>query len=413
MAFQTGLSGLNAASQSLDVIGNNISNSGTVGFKQSRVLFSDVFANSLNGSGASAVGIGTKAALIEQEFTQGSITTSSNPLDMAVNGKGFFRMSDNGAISYTRDGEFHLDNAGYIVNSANLKVTGYGVDASGNIVPTAPGPMQLSSAQLPPTPTSSFKTSLNLNSSEALPATGVFNATDPTSYNDSTSGSVVDSLGNSHVFTLYFVKTATAGQWNLHATVDGTPPASVNLGAGAGNPVNLNFNSSGTMTTAMPISPVALTVGGGAASPLSFGLDFTGSTQFGAGFAVNSLVQNGYQSGRLSGFNVGADGIMVGNYSNGQTKNLGQFVLANFANPQGLKQLGNGQWAETADSGLPVVGTPGSGDLGAVQASATESSNVDLTAELVNMITAQRVYQANAQSIKTEDAVLQTLVNLK
>ena len=413
MAFQTGLSGLNAASQSLDVIGNNISNSGTVGFKQSRVLFSDVFANSLNGSGASAVGIGTKAALIEQEFTQGSITTSSNPLDMAVNGKGFFRMSDNGAISYTRDGEFHLDNAGYIVNSANLKVTGYGVDASGNIVPTAPGPMQLSSAQLPPTPTSSFKTSLNLNSSEALPATGVFNATDPTSYNDSTSGSVVDSLGNSHVFTLYFVKTATAGQWNLHATVDGTPPASVNLGAGAGNPVNLNFTSSGTMTTAMPISPVALTVGGGAASPLSFGLDFTGSTQFGAGFAVNSLVQNGYQSGRLSGFNVGADGIMVGNYSNGQTKNLGQFVLANFANPQGLKQLGNGQWAETADSGLPVVGTPGSGDLGAVQASATESSNVDLTAELVNMITAQRVYQANAQSIKTEDAVLQTLVNLK
>ena len=413
MAFQTGLSGLNAASQSLDVIGNNISNSGTVGFKQSRVLFSDVFANSLNGSGASAVGIGTKAALIEQEFTQGSITTSSNPLDMAVNGKGFFRMSDNGAISYTRDGEFHLDNAGYIVNSANLKVTGYGVDASGNIVPTAPGPMQLSSAQLPPTPTSSFKTSLNLNSSEALPATGVFNATDPTSYNDSTSGSVVDSLGNSHVFTLYFVKTATAGQWNLHATVDGTPPASVNLGAGAGNPVNLNFNSSGTMTTAMPISPVALTVGGGAASPLSFGLDFTGSTQFGAGFAVNSLVQNGYQSGRLSGFNVGADGIMVGNYSNGQTKNLGQFVLANFANPQGLKQLGNGQWAETADSGLPVVGTPGSGDLGAVQASATESSNVDLTAELVNMITAQRVSQANAQSIKTEDALLQTLGNLK
>jgi flagellar hook protein FlgE len=413
MAFESGLSGLNAASQSLDVIGNNVSNAGTVGFKQSRVLFSDVFANSLNGSGSTAIGIGTQVAAIEQEFTQGAITVTNNPLDIAVNGKGFFRLSDNGTISYTRNGQFHLDSAGYVVSSDNLKVTGYSVDASGNIVPTAPGPMQISNAQLPPTPSSSFKVSLNLDSSEALPATGVFNATDPTSYNDSTSGSVIDSLGNSHVFTMYFVKTATAGQWNLHATVDGTATTNVNLGAGAGNPVNLNFNSSGALTTAMPISPVALTIGGGAASPMSFGVDLNGSTQFGASFAVNSLTQDGFASGRLAGFNVGADGVMVGHYTNGQSRNLGQFVLANFSDPRGLKPVGNGRWDETADSGLPVVGAPGSGDLGAVQASATESSNVDLTAELVNMITAQRIYQANAQSIKTQDAVLQTLVNLK
>ncbi len=413
MAFQSGLSGLNAASQSLDVIGNNVSNAGTVGFKQSRVLFSDVFANSLNGSGSTAIGIGTQVAAIEQEFTQGAITVTNNPLDIAVNGKGFFRLSDNGTISYTRNGQFHLDNAGYVVTSGNLKVTGYGVDATGTIIPTAPVPLQISSAQLAPTPTSSFKSSLNLNSSEALPATGVFNATDPTSYNDSTSGSVIDSLGNSHVFTMYFVKTAVAGQWNLHATVDGTAPANVNLGAGAGTPINVNFNSSGALTTAMPISPVALTIAGGATSPLNFGLDFTGSTQFGASFAVNSLVQDGFASGRLSGFNVAADGVMVGHYTNGQSRNLGQVVLANFSDPRGLKPMGDGRWNETADSGLPVVGAPGSGDLGAVQASATESSNVDLTAELVNMITAQRIYQANAQSIKTQDAVLQTLVNLK
>ena len=420
MAFQTGLSGLNAASQNLDIIGNNISNSGTVGFKQSRALFADVFANSLNGSGSTAVGIGTKVAAIEQEFTQGAISTSSNPLDMAVNGKGFFRLSDGGAASYTRNGQFHLDNAGYVVTSNNLQVTGYGVDSSGTVVPTSPGPLQISSSQLAPTVTSNFATSLNLDARQTVPSNGVFNTADPTSFNNTTSGTVIDSLGNSHVFTMYFVKTATAGQWDLHATVDGGATSTVDLGGtpippaltGAGVPVQLNFDTSGALTTAMPITPVALTVTGGA-NPVSMDLNFSGSTQYGAGFAVNSLVQDGFASGRLAGFNIGADGVIVGNYTNGQSKNLGQFVLANFADPSGLSPLGNGRWEETSASGLPVVGTPGSGDIGAVQSSATEASNVDLTAELVNMITAQRAYQANAQSIKTEDQVLQTLVNLK
>jgi len=208
------------------------------------------------------------------------------------------------------------------------------------------------------------------------------------------------------------VKTATAGQWNLHATVDGGATSTVDLGAGAGLPVQLNFDTSGALTTTMPITPVALTVTGGA-NNISMDLNFSGSTQFGAGFAVNSLVQDGFASGRLAGFNIGADSVIVGNYTNGQSRNLGQFVLANFADPSGLSPLGNGRWEETSESGLPVVGTPGAGDLGAVQSLATESSNVDLTAELVNMITAQRAYQANAQSIKTEDQVLQTLVNLK
>jgi len=209
------------------------------------------------------------------------------------------------------------------------------------------------------------------------------------------------------------VKTATAGQWDLHATVDGTAATNVNLGAGAGLPIPLNFNSTGAMTTAMPITPVNLTIGGGAASPLALNLDFTGSTQFGANFAVNSLYQDGFASGRLAGFNIGGDGVIVGHYTNGQSKNLGQFVLANFADPRGLSPSGSTDWNETSTSGLPVVGAPSSGDFGALQSAAVESSNVDLTAELVNMITAQRVYQANAQSIKTQDAVLQTLVNLR
>lgn len=413
MSFQTGLSGLNAASLSLDVIGNNVANSATVGFKQSRALFADVFANSLNGSGSTAVGIGTKVTAVEQEFSQGSINVTNSPLDIAINGKGFFRLTDNGVISYTRSGQFHLDNSGYMVNADGYKVTGYAVDATGAIVQTAPVPLLISSAQLPPSPTANFRSGLNLDSTEAVPATAIFNPLDPTSYNNSTSGSVYDSLGNSHVLTMYFVKTATLGQWDLHATVDGTAVSNVNLGAGAGNPVSLNFNSSGALTTAMPLSPVALTIGGGAASPLSFAVDFAGSTQYGTSFGVNALFQDGFGSGRLAGFNVGGDGVMVGHYTNGQSRNLAQVVLANFADPRGLKPLGSSRWEETSDSGLPVIGPPGSGSLGALQSGATESSNVDLTAELVNMITAQRIYQANAQSIKTQDSVLQTLVNLK
>ncbi len=413
MAFQTGLSGLNAASQSLDVIGNNVANAATVGFKQSRSLFTDVFANSLSGSGSNEVGIGTKITAIEQEFTQGAITTTNNPLDFAVNGKGFFRLSDNGEISFTRNGQFHRDNSGYIVTSDGLKLTGYATDTAGNIVPTAPVSMQIPDTQLAPTATTNFRLNLNLDSREAVPAVAIFNPADPTTYNDSTSGSVYDSLGNARVLTFFFVKTATAGQWDLHATVDGTAVADVDLGAGAGTPVPINFDNSGALTTLMPMAGVTLTIAGGAISPLPLSVDFSGATQFGANFAVNSLSQDGFASGRLAGFNVSAEGILIGRYTNGQGRNLGQVVLGNFSNPQGLKPVGNNRWGETATSGLPVVGAAGSGDLGAIQSAATESSNVDLTAELVNMITAQRIYQANAQSIKTQDAVLQTLVNLK
>jgi flagellar hook protein FlgE len=258
-----------------------------------------------------------------------------------------------------------------------------------------------------------FSAGLNLDARATPPTIAVFNPADPTSFTSSTSGTVYDSLGNSHVFTMYFVKTATVGQWNLHGTVDGTAASNVNLGAGAGNPAVLNFNSSGALTTTMPLNPVSLTVGGGATTPLAFSLDFQGSTQYGSGFNVNAMNQDGYTSGRLTGFNIAGDGQILGQYSNGQGKTLGQVVLTNFANPQGLAPVGNNQWQETGESGLPLVGAPGSGSLGALQAAAVEDSNVDLTAELVSMITAQRVYQANAQSIKTQDQVLQTLVNLK
>ena len=412
MGFQSGLSGLNAASSNLDVIGNNVANASTVGFKGSRTLFADVFASSLTGAGTGQIGIGTKVAKIQQEFTQGNISVTNNPLDVAINGGGFFRLSDNGTVTYSRNGQFHLDNAGFIVSADNLKLTGFPVDATGNIIPSSPQPLQLSTADLAPQSTTNFDATLNLDSrstSIALP----FVATDPATFTASTAGTVFDTLGNAHVFTMFFVKTATAGQWDLHATVDGGPVTDVNLGAGAGNPLTLNFNSSGALTTAMPIAAVDLTVGGGATTPLTFSLDFSGTSQFGAEFGVSALAQDGFTSGRLTGFNIGEDGVMVGRYSNGQARQLGQVVLANFANPSGLRALGNNRWEETSDSGLAVVGAPQTSSLGALQSAAVEDSNVDLTQELVNLITAQRVYQANAQTIRTQDQVLQTLVNLR
>ncbi len=412
MGFQSGLSGLNTAAKNLDVIGNNVANSSVVGFKSSTTQFADVFANSLVGGGASQVGIGAKVANVAQQFTQGNLTTTSNPLDIAINGKGFFRLDDNGAITYTRNGQFRFDPNGFIVTSDGLNLTGYPVDANGNVLPAAPTPIQIDFADVPPQTTSQFTLGMNFDSRETPPTTAVFNPTDPTSYNFSTSGNVFDTLGNSHIFTMYFVKTATAGQWQMYGQVDGTALANADIGAGAGNPVTVNFDNTGQLTTGMPLN-ASLTVATGAVTPLAYTFDLTGSTQYGSDFGVNDLTQNGYSSGRLAGFNVSDSGIIVGRYTNGQSRNLAQVVLADFRNPQGLKPLGDNQWEESADSGLAIVGAPNSGSLGVLQSSAVEDSNVDLTAELVNMITAQRVYQANAQTIKTQDAILQTLVNLR
>ncbi len=412
MSFQQGLSGLNTAAKNLDVISNNVANATVVGFKNSRALFADVFANSLSGSGAIDIGIGSQVQAVSQQFSQGNVSSTNNPLDVAVNGNGFFRLSDNGTISYSRNGQFHLDANGYLVNTGNLRVTGYGVDAAANIVRTTPLDIQVSTADIPPLPTSTFRFGANLDAGSPLPAAATFNPADPTSYNNTTSGTIYDSLGNSHILSYYFVKTATVGRWNAYATVDGTATTNVNLGAGAGNPLVLNFTNAGVLTTAMPAT-AALTIGGGAASPISMALDMTGTSQFGSPFSVNTLFQDGYSSGRLAGINIGVDGTIKGRYTNGQSQNIAQIVLAQFANPNGLKPLGQNQWSVSPDSGLAVVGIPGSGSLGAVQSSAVEDSNVDLTAELVAMITAQRVYQANAQSIKTQDELLQTLVNLR
>jgi len=774
MGFQQGLSGLNVSAKALDAIGNNIANSSTVGFKTSQVQFADVYAASLGGGGAGQIGIGASAPSIAQLFTQGNITTTNNPLDMAINGGGFYRLSDGGTPVYSRNGQFSLDKDGYMVNSGGLRVTGYGADATGAIVPGDFVDLRLSTTNIEPSATTASNVLVNLDSRSVAPssmtngtltgsaapsllpgpgltvtaanntlnlvvdgvtaspvvdvpiatyatvgalatametainsnpalaaanalvdvtvntsgalviasrstgklgsqgagssvsqlggdgvtsllgapvsANGVdnFSSTNTLSYTGSTAQTVYDTLGNPHNLTMYFAKTSNVNTWQLYTALDGTftgvtatslptsgnltgtafvPNATADLGGtvpitidgvtqnvfinnavaagaastgtlqgsaavdltyvnanaplslsvtvdGVTHPVTLpagpyadenavaialesaiegagafnanvvtiappgaggsllitsnlsgassgisitattaadatalvgatptlvpgtgydltelaaelqngidavflpagsivvstsggglvvtsstsggsssvtigtstpttlavnlfgtptatpglaptttvtpsatvlSFDTTGALATAMPLS-LTFDPATGATNPLQFSLDFTGSSQYGINFGVNQLLQDGYTSGRLTGLSVSPDGTVQGRYSNGKTRNQGQVVLVNFNNANGLTSLGNNVWAETAESGQPIPGTPGQGSLGLIQSAAVEESNTDLTAELVNMITQQRVYQANAQTIKTQDQVLQTLVNLR
>jgi flagellar hook protein FlgE len=687
MGFQQGLSGLNSSSKALDVVGNNVSNSGTVGFKGARAEFADIYAASLSGAGGgNQVGIGDRINSVAQQFSQGNITSTNNALDVAINGNGFFVMSDSAGItSYTRNGQFKLDKDGYLINSDGLHIQGYpasfATNALGIINPTTPASIFIDPSNVTPQATSTGSIDVNLDARAKLPQGGHerFNPADPYSYGWSTSMPIYDSLGNSHTLSMYFVyagtttDTALSGspqvsQWQVRYAIDGNsnpttalpavvPPATVpspwtqsstgavatagaaptagsiagsayvanalnaagatlNLtvdgvalapitlpaGAGlypnaaavqaaiAGDPVfaasgaTVSVNPAGGITiasgttgaassvsvtgtnlssvfsTAAPVAtpgsvatagslsgnkyiadtadaggtlslsvdgnPVTVVIppgtyanatslatainagglagatatantdgsisitsnttgaassvtitgntfsdsvfgipfaagdnvtlafdstgklvdygtGGGAggsatfqgnltnapsltinmsaivgqnksATPLTItSLDFSKATQFGTSFGVNNLVQDGYATGRLNKISISQDGVIQGIYTNGQTRNMAQLVLARFTNPNGLTSIGGNQWQESFASGVPLVGAPGSGSNGLLQDSALEESTVDLTQELVNMITFQRAYQANAQTIKTQDSILQTITNLR
>ncbi|KIP16197.1 flagellar biosynthesis protein FlgE [Burkholderia ubonensis] len=412
MGYQQGLSGLSGASNALDVIGNNIANANTVGFKSSTAQFADMYANSVATSVNTQIGIGTRISSVQQSFGQGTINTTNNALDVAINGNGFFQMSNNGVVTYSRDGTFQRDKNGFIVDSQGRNLMGYNATAGGVINTAATVPLQAPTANLAPTATTKITGQFNLNSQDAVPATTPFSATDSTSYNYSTSIQVYDTLGGAQQVDMYFVKSATAGQWEAYAGVKGQTPT--DLGTVA-------FNTSGQIASTTPVAPVTGTTGkfqftipatGGSATPQPLTLDLTGTTQYGGKDGVNNLAQDGYASGTLTTFTIGADGKLTGNYSNGQTQTLGLIALANFNNPNGLTNLGGNQYAESSASGVPQISAPGSTNHGVLQGSALENSNVDLTAQLVNLITAQRNYQANAQTIKTQQAVDQAVINL-
>ncbi|PRG38091.1 flagellar hook protein FlgE [Burkholderia multivorans] len=413
MGYQQGLSGLAGASNALDVIGNNIANANTVGFKSSTAQFSDMYANSIATSVNTQIGIGTALASVQQQFGQGTINTTNSSLDVAINGNGFFQMSNNGTITYTRDGTFQRDKNGYIVNSQGLNLMGYAADKNGVINTAQTVPLQAPTTNIAPTATTKITGQFNLNSQDTVPTKTPFDANDTTTYNYSTSIQVYDSLGGSQAVNMYFVKTA-AGTWEAYAGVQGG--TTNDLGT-------IQFDSSGAIsgtTTGSPATPTAalgqfqfkVPNTDGSATPQTLTLDLTGTTQYGGKDGVNNLAQDGYASGTLATFTIGTDGKVTGNYSNGQTAVLGQIALANFNNPNGLVNIGGNQYAETAASGVPQISVPGSTNHGTLQGSALENSNVDLTSQLVNLITAQRNYQANAQTIKTQQTVDQTLINL-
>jgi flagellar hook protein FlgE len=501
MGYQQGLSGLAGASSDLDVIGNNIANANTVGFKQGAAQFADMYANSVATAVNNQIGIGTRMSSVEQNFSQGTISTDDIALHVAINGNGFFQMSNNGSLTYSRNGVFQLDKNGYIVNADGLKLMGYAANSNGIINTAGTVPLQVPTANIPPTATKTITAGLNLNAQDSLklgtpavnfttnvggitnngvsitdatqgtnantytilftsptayqvtssdgtvttgtysanspiklgngetitlagtPATNdsltvtptalAFDPTNSATYSYSTSVPVYDSLGGEQQVDMYFVKNA-AGSWDVYAGKDGNVPTT-KIGTAkfdtSGNLVS-TLDAAGNPTSTLFAFNFSIPNSDGSATPQNLTLKIGGTTQFGSKDGTNSLTQDGFAAGQLTNFTVGTDGTITGNYSNGQTAALGQVALATFANQNGLINLGNNQFQATAASGVAVVAAPGSTNHGSLQGGATENSNVDLTSELVNLITAQRNYQANAQTIKTQQAVDQTLINL-
>lgn len=406
MSFPIALSGLNAASADLGVTANNIANANTSGFKSSRAEFGDVFGATAYGVARTASGQGVRLQQIASQFKQGNVNYTDNTLDLAINGEGFFTVKSDKGLAYTRAGAFGADRDGYVANSAGQKLQVYAPSASGTGFDTANvSDLRLSSGDNPPRASSALEVQANLPANDAAPTTMPFNAADPTSYNHTTSVTVYDSLGATHTANLYFVKGATANNWDLNVTIDGTA-------AGAATPVT--FSDGGVLTAPAngSITLPAVTLANGAA-PLSATLNLDSTTQYGDRFSVSRLTQDGFTTGRLTGLEVTAEGIVQGRYSNGQATALGKVAVATFTNPQGLQKLGDTAFGETYTSGPALRGEAGSGSLGAIQSGALESSNVDLTAQLVNMITAQRNFQANAQMIQTSDQITQTIINIR
>jgi flagellar hook protein FlgE len=402
--FNIALSGLTAASSALDITSNNIANADTTGFKSSQGEFGDVFSSSAVNLNTSTSGEGVQLISSAQQFTQGDITTTSSPLDMAISGNGFFTMDSPSGFVYTRNGEFTEDQNGNVVSATGQFLQVYPPLANGGFNTGALQNLNLNTAQSAPQATSTGVVTLNLPSNDTAPPATPFDPTNPNTYSQSTSTTVYDSLGNSYPATFYFSQTATPGTWNVDMTVGGTQ---------VGGTQTLTFNSAGTLT-----APANGNVAFGGYTPadgataMNMTFNFGDTTQYGTTFGVSSVTQNGYTTGQLSTVSVDATGVVSAVYTNGRSTDLGQLAIANFPNPQGLQQLTDTNWAQTFASGTVVQGTAGSAGFGTVQSSALESSNVDLTTELVNMITEQRAFQANAQVITTADQMSQTVIGI-
>ncbi|EAN8820204.1 flagellar hook protein FlgE [Salmonella enterica] len=403
MSFSQAVSGLNAAATNLDVIGNNIANSATYGFKSGTASFADMFAGS-------KVGLGVKVAGITQDFTDGTTTNTGRGLDVAISQNGFFRLVDsNGSVFYSRNGQFKLDENRNLVNMQGMQLTGYPATGTPPTIQQGanPAPITIPNTLMAAKSTTTASMQINLNSTDPVPSKTPFSGSDADSYNKKGTVTVYDSQGNAHDMNVYFVKTKD-NEWAVY-THDSSDPAAT---APTTASTTLKFNENGILESGGTVNITTGTINGATAA--TFSLSFLNSMQQNTG--ANNIVatnQNGYKPGDLVSYQINNDGTVVGNYSNEQEQVLGQIVLANFANNEGLASQGDNVWAATQASGVALLGTAGSGNFGKLTNGALEASNVDLSKELVNMIVAQRNYQSNAQTIKTQDQILNTLVNLR
>jgi flagellar hook protein FlgE len=400
MSFRVALTGLAAATADLSVTADNIANSNTTGFKSSRPEFADIVAASGGGVSKNSIGDGVQIAGVTQNFSQGNIGFTGNPLDLAISGDGFFRVNDGGSTLYTRAGAFGTDQNGFVVNSVNQRLTGFPADANGNIV-GALTDLAIDTGDIAPRTTTSINLAANLNAAGTIPAVA-FSVNDPSSFNDATSVTFFDSLGAPHSASFFFRKTAP-NTWENYAAIDGAQ-------VGAATP--MTFDTAGALTAPAggTITTASFTPTGAAAQTLA--LDVNKVTQFGNQFGVNFLSQDGFSSGQLAGIEVERSGILFGRYTNGESLALGQVALADFSNTEGLTRVGENNWTESFASGPPLVGEPGTATLGVIQSGALEDSNVELTEQLVNVINAQRFFQANAQVITASDTLTQTILNI-
>lgn len=415
MSFNTALTGLNAAAADLNVKSNNIANVNTNGFKGSRAEFADVYAVSAFGSSNTAIGSGTVLNNVAQQFKQGNLEFTDSSLDLGISGEGFFALAptqNSGEVSYTRAGAFGINADGYVVNSSGQFLRTFPVNPDGTVSSTSmssTAPLLLPNTSGTPQATANAGLSVNVPST-ATSIVATIDPTDPTTYNNSTSATIYDSLGNEHILTTYYQKTA-ANNWDVDVYIN--EPLGSQTQVGGTEALVFNPASGGALTSGGPIAVNITSLASGAVVPQVVSIALTGTTQNSGGFAVQALTQDGFATGRLSGVDISDDGLVRATYTNGQSTPLGKIAMANFANPQGLKQVGNTAWEETIDSGAVLAGEAGTGTFGLIQSGALESSNVDLTKELVGLITAQRNFQANSKAIETNNAITQTIINLR
>jgi flagellar hook protein FlgE len=434
MSFSTALSGLNAAANNLSVISNNIANANTTGFKDSRAEFADVYASSIDGSnigggGIAQPGAGVSVATDAQQFTQGTTETTGNSLDMAINGGGFFTLASDPAnlnsLVYSRSGAFQVNNNGLVINSQGQALLAYkpnGTTVANGFSTGVMTTVSLNTSAGLPTATTKVNLNVNLDASSLPPAAVPFDPLNPNSFTKQTSATIYDSLGVSHNLATYFVAgaptpatpgpppTPATSNWTAYHYITDNPQTPVSVDPAA-TPTALAFDSTGKLISPATGALAPWTPPNSSAAAITATMDYTGSTQLASLFSVNALSQNGLAAGTLTGIGIDSAGVISANYSNGSSTPLGKVALTMFANPQGLTKLGGTNWGQSTASGSPISGTAGAGQFGQIKSGALEQSNVDLSQELVNLISAQQAYQANSQSISTENKVIETIMN--